>query len=243
MRVPQECVWQEEEIMTRYLIDPFNLTDYERSDSELQTLFVFSVCVAGKRADQTAKKVESLLWRLAEDDGLATQTRKLVLEDDEGLEAFSLILNSSRHGRLTKALMAERMGQYGRISGALNAAAEAWWDNTKWPRDASPEWIESNIPGVGPKTARLFVLHSRPNQRFAALDTHILQWLAGLPESLLKAHGIKKVPQSTPTSRKLYLNLEGLFLDRCDALGRQPADLDLDLWKQMTRSKDDRTKG
>jgi len=33
------------------------------------------------------------------------------------------------------------------------------------------------IRGIGPKTARMFVLCARPNQKLAVLDTHILSFM------------------------------------------------------------------
>ena len=82
------------------------------------------------------------------------------------------------------------------------------------------------IPGFGPKTARFFILHSRPNQKVACLDTHILKWLKE------KGHD---VPKASPQNPKTYARVENLFLDECEKCGKTPAQLDLEVWKSKAR--------
>lgn len=81
------------------------------------------------------------------------------------------------------------------------------------------------IHGVGMKTSRFFVVHSRPDQRYTILDTHILKWLG--------KQGYN-VPKSTPP-RKRYLELEKTFLDECDKRNRNPAELDLEIWNEYSK--------
>jgi endonuclease III len=82
------------------------------------------------------------------------------------------------------------------------------------------EELES-VYGVGSKTARFFVLHSRPDANVACLDTHILKWL--------NEKGYN-VPKSTP-SKKKYSEIEKLFLQEAIIHQMTPADLHLTIWK------------
>ena len=61
-----------------------------------------------------------------------------------------------------------------------------------------------NIHGVGNKTARFFLLHTRIGCEYAVLDTHILKWMRGRGED---------VPKSTPTRKTVYTKLERRFLN------------------------------
>jgi thermostable 8-oxoguanine DNA glycosylase len=84
------------------------------------------------------------------------------------------------------------------------------------------------VKGIGPKTSRFFILHSRANSRVAALDTHILKGLRrALPASI-------KVPLATPSSKAEYHRLENHFLHICDQMGRSPAEVDLEWWREYS---------
>lgn len=83
------------------------------------------------------------------------------------------------------------------------------------------------IYGIGMKTARYFILHTRKNARVACLDTHILSWLS--------YYTGYKVPKQTPTKTK-YLELEKVFLNICDTMQMTPADLDLKIWNKQRGS-------
>ena len=48
------------------MINPQNITDYKRNDWDLQEFFFFSVAVAGKKSDQTARKVQDLSDHISE---------------------------------------------------------------------------------------------------------------------------------------------------------------------------------
>jgi len=82
-----------------------------------------------------------------------------------------------------------------------------------------------SIHGVGPKTARCFLLHSRENAQVAGLDTHMLKHLRAL--------GYDDVPKSTPTGNK-YLTLEKSVLSLAKEAGMTPAEFDLKIWTQYS---------
>jgi thermostable 8-oxoguanine DNA glycosylase len=81
------------------------------------------------------------------------------------------------------------------------------------------------IHGIGPKTSRFFILWTRPHERYAALDVHILRWLRGLGHN---------APRSTPNGRK-YGELEKIFLSEADKRGLSPGELDAQVWEAGRR--------
>jgi thermostable 8-oxoguanine DNA glycosylase len=109
-----------------------------------------------------------------------------------------------------------KLGQYKRIG-------HAFTEILKFKgrlKTVTVEELES-VKGIGSKTARFFVLHSRPNQRVAVLDTHILKYLKNMGHN---------VPKATPAKNK-YKVIEELFIKIADGLQMSIADLDLHIWK------------
>lgn len=80
------------------------------------------------------------------------------------------------------------------------------------------------IPGIGPKTARFFLLHTRPDAMVACLDTHILKFLR------INGHD---APVSTPSGKR-YLELERIYLDMCVRNGWNPAEKDIQIWRTFS---------
>jgi thermostable 8-oxoguanine DNA glycosylase len=91
-------------------------------------------------------------------------------------------------------------------------------------KKCSVEELEK-IKGIGPKTARCFLLHSRPNQNYAGIDTHILKFLA--------AKGFE-VPKSTPTGRR-YRELEKEFVKLAKKAKKSVAEYDLEIWNEYSK--------
>ena len=81
------------------------------------------------------------------------------------------------------------------------------------------------IKGIGPKTARCFLIHSRPNQQLAGLDRHILRFL--------RDQGYN-VPKHTPTGKK-YKQVEQLFIQEAQKAGKDIATFDLELWNKYRK--------
>ena len=90
----------------------------------------------------------------------------------------------------------------------------------------SVEQLES-IKGIGPKTARCFLIHSRRGVRHAGLDTHVLKYMRDLGFD---------VPKSTPNGKK-YADLERAFLGLSDASGLGVAEFDLRIWRDYSARK------
>ena len=190
--------------MVMKLVDPFNFTKFDRTDAELEAMLIFCIMFANKRADQSYTKFETFMppgWR----------------------SPFHFIHFLIFAGHLENRLRLCKIGQYKRIEQALVGIM-----NLKNLRICTVADLEK-VHGIGPKTARMFLLHSRPNQRVAVLDTHVL--------AHLRDCGVKDVPRNTPPKGKNYERLELEFLAYADAMAMTPAEFDADIWARRTKSR------
>lgn len=184
------------------MVDPTDVTKFDRNDHDLQEFWLFCLSVAGKSA--------------------ATQVRNLdaFLRAAPGTTPFDKISRLIAAGRLREALVDARMGQYRRLVRSLTESLSLDL------RTCTVADLEA-IHGVGPKTARMLVMHSRPGQRVAALDTHLLKFL--------RANGHPDAPKGTPASPKVYRRYEEAFLALADASGMGIAEFDLEIWRSLAR--------
>jgi thermostable 8-oxoguanine DNA glycosylase len=193
------------------MIDPVNITNFNRTDWELEEFAIFAVLVAGKTAKTIAPRLEKLL------------------EGSRGNPSYSPLYYlgyTFGHG-LDRMLQSVGIGCYNQKADSIKQLFNYRRDGLFDLRTCEPSQLEI-IKGIGLKTSRFFILHSRANARIAALDTHILKGLrSALPPSI-------KVPLVTPSSPKEYRRLENHFLHICDQLGRSPAELDLEWWRKYS---------
>lgn len=186
------------------MIRPEELTRFHRTDHELEEFLLFCIMVANKPAYVTADKLKSFLsW----------------LGTCQCCSPFTFVRTLIDLRLLRNALRDVRTGQYKRIHAAFRGVVKID------PRYCTLEEL-LDVPGIGPKTARLFLLHSRPDQQLASLDTHVLKFL--------RQQRVRNVPRSTPPEGPTYRRLERAFLRICARLNRKPHDVDLSEWR--TRS-------
>lgn len=201
-------------VRRRVLINPFCITNYDRTDAELEELLLFCIAVAGKNAKTTAKALQKYLDQRLPGEGVFEAVRlDTEAETCLGKEA------SDAGGYLALCLKQSGFGCFRARSRAFSAIAASGLDL----RHCSVQDL-MRYPGIGPKTARFFVLHSRKDARVAVLDRHVMRWLSeqGVPGVLTYA---------TPASKKRYLELEREFLRRCPPW-QTPAQLDLEIWSK-----------
>jgi hypothetical protein len=190
------------------MIDPNAVTNFERTDRQLQEFLLFCVVAAGKNSKVQAQKLEAFLW-----------------DYTGGIDPFDVLQAANEYPEneyLTRDLKRHGMGQYTRIERAFRAIAGAGFDL----RTVTAEELET-IPGIGPKTARFFILHTQKNAFCAVLDTHILRWM--------REEKGYTAPKATPTG-KLYRRLEDYFLYEAMIAGIEPAALDLAIWQRYSKN-------
>lgn len=188
------------------MVDPDTLTKYNRTTEELEELIIFSIAVAGKTAYTINKSVD------------------FFLSLEKGNSPFDKIRKMIKKNTLIPNLKKAKLGKYKLLTKAFHELVTFKLDL----KTCSVHQLES-FQGIGPKTARMFLLHSRKNQRFAVLDVHILEWMR---EN--KIAGDIHVPKMTPSSKK-YAILEEAFLTYCDKNKLSPANLDLSVWKSRRK--------
>lgn len=184
--------------MQSYLIDPRDVIKFDRTEGELQLFWMFCLVVAGKTASTQARLLNDFLTKLP------------------GETPFEK-LTAVKFGLLER-VKESRLGQYTRLAKAFSASL------TLNLKTCTVDDLEA-VYGCGPKTARMFLMMTRPNQRFAALDTHVL--------THLRDNGID-APRATPSAGPRYIMLEQEFLKLADASGMSVAEYDLSVWKKYS---------
>ena len=159
---------------------------------------IYSVIVAGKSASFAQDAIARLFRR--------------------GDPPFDTVRAWVRKGCLLRKLKTARTGNYTKLSKALRQLVSA--ENLDLTQ-CTVEDLEV-VHGIGPKTARFFVLWTRPDAQCAALDVHILRWLRSLGYD---------APRQTPASRKRYYELEEIFLKEAAIRRLTPANLDRKIWE------------
>lgn len=192
------------------MVDPDDCTHYNLSTSQLEQFMLFSVLVAGKTARVIAQALDRILTEINGHDN-----------------PFSAFLSYSQP-------QLQRMFKRHGI-GCHSLKSQAVYDLTRRNFDLRTVGAEDleRVFGIGPKTARFFILHTRRDVRVACLDTHVLKFLGDLGY---------EVPQSTPGSRKQYRKIENLFIALADKSKMPIAGLDLTIWKAYSRKSESEKK-
>ena len=184
------------------MIQPTQITNFNRSEGELQAFWIFCIMVAGKNSDFAARVVSKLL------------------SQNKDQNPFSYLRKLTPQG-LHNALVASKCGQYHRISRAISESLDL---------DLKTCTLEDllGVYGVGPKTARFFLLHTRRESECAVLDTHILAWL--------RDHGVPDAPKTTPQKKETYRQFEQTFLNLISVYypNCSTAEADLLIWTERS---------
>lgn len=183
------------------MIDPRYVTKYDRTDAELEEFWLFCLVVAGKTAMVQAKLLDNFLNLCAE----------------EGTP-FERVAEAQSDGDLLLCLKNSRLGQYTRLEKAM---VESLTKLTGKLSTCTIDDLES-ITGVGSKTARFFMLHTRKDQKIAVLDTHVLRYM--------RDQGLT-TQKGTPPKGPKYAELEQVFLNEVKKSGMSGADFDLHIWR------------
>ena len=173
--------------------------------AERQWWLLYSIIVAGKSA------------RFAE-NALGKWTDANIHNKEE---PFNVIENLLKDGELENSFRIARTGNYRKL---VKACKDVLRDKPNLKTCSPGELL--GICGVGPKTARFFIIWTRPDEEYAVLDVHVLRWL--------KEQGIPNVPRSTP-NRKEYARLEKEVLRIAKERGMTASALDQEVWSSRAR--------
>jgi thermostable 8-oxoguanine DNA glycosylase len=195
------------------MIDPYNITNYNRTEGELQKFLLFCIVVAGKTAYIQAQKLEEFLISVNE---------RLMLP--EHANPFQSLISADQNGILFEEIKKAKLGQYKKLFAGFKYIS----DTKLVLNNTTTEQLEL-IPGVGMKSSRFFLLHSSKEykDRIAILDTHILKFI--------KENIDNQAPKSTPTIKVKYKYWEDVFLHWCELNNKNVADFDLEVWKSYAR--------
>ena len=208
--------------MNQTTIDPTNITDFNRDTNQLEAFWLFCMFVAGKNSDHASRCLSKLIHasnqlthKRAADGNFALVPLGNI--EEEGI--FNYFKSIGETG-IHNALVANRVGQYTRLTKGVMQSLDL---------DLSTCSLDDllKIHGVGNKTARFFLLHTREGCDYAVLDTHILQWMGNRGED---------VPKSTPTNSNVYRDLEKRFryLSRLSYPFLSDAQIDLLVWSEQS---------
>jgi endonuclease III len=191
----------------------------DRDKGELEAFLIFSICVAGKTANTIHPRVKKLMeiLRVCKTCSPFMRIRDYVTR--WGVSQFCDMLRDLG------------IGCYKMKGRAIADVARRRWDLRK----VSIETLQT-VRGIGPKTARFFVLHSR-DEPCGVLDRHILRFMR-------EECGVEGVPKETPSSGPTYDRLEQTFLriyhDHYATLYDTVADFDFAVWESYAKHKDAR---
>lgn len=192
------------------MVNPEKISNFNLTVPELEENILFWVCAAGKNGVTAARCLSKFLWDSAVIYNPYNSfvfnifdTVRLVLRRPYGIETLAHSMRNAGIGCYNQKAMTFKL----LVSSALNL------------QTCTVDELMA-IKGIGPKTARAFLVHTRPAQKFAVIDTHLLKFF--------RHQGIM-APKSTPSGKK-YGELERAYLNICDLRGLETADLDLAIW-------------
>ena len=189
-------------------VNPTDITDFNRDTNQLESFWLFCMFVAGKNSDYASRCLSKLIH-------VAMHSETTVSGG-----VFNYFKSIGEVG-VHNALVASKVGQYGRLTKGIMQSLDL---------DLETCTLDDllAIHGVGNKTARFFLLHTRQGCDYAVLDTHILAWL--------RDNGVEDAPKNTPTNSKKYQELEKQFryLSRLRYPYLSDAQIDLLIWSDQS---------
>jgi len=140
------------------MIDPFNITNYAMTQHQLEEFLLAAMAVAGKSARTMFPKVDEFIYKYP--------------NIKDGMTPFEVLRDMVAKNILEQELKRVKMGKY-------NVLIKGYTDISKSNLDVFKCSLNDleKISGIGMKTSRFFLLHTRENQDIAVLDTHILKYL------------------------------------------------------------------
>lgn len=190
------------------MINPAKVTNYNRTQYELEEFILFCINVAGKKSAIEAPKLEVFIER----------AKNITKESTP----FNCIRKLIKLGRLNEIMHWAKLSPYAQRYNSYVAVAKI--------KDLQTVTLNRllQVPGIGLKTARFFLSHSREDFDEPMLDTHILRFL--------RDQGYADAPKSTPSNENTYHYFANIFKNIARQLGKSVTDLDLEIWKQYSKT-------
>ena len=191
------------------MINPAEVTNYNRTQSELQEFILFCINVAGKKSSIESPKLEVFIER----------AKNITKETSP----FNCIKKLIKLGRLNEIMHWAKLSPYAQRYNSYVAVSKI--------KDLQSVTLNRllQVPGIGLKTARFFLSHSREDFDEPMLDTHILHFL--------RDQGYTDAPKSTPSNENTYYYFANIFKNIARQLGKSVTDLDLEIWKQYSKTQ------
>lgn len=191
------------------MINPAEVTNYNRTQDELQEFILFCINVAGKKSSIEAPKLEIFIQRAKD---ITRET-----------SPFNCIKKLIKLGRLNEIMHWAKLSPYAQRYNSYVAVSKI--------KDLQSVSLSRllEVAGIGLKTARFFLSHSREDFDEPMLDTHILRYL--------RDQGHSDAPKSTPSNENTYLYFANIFKNIARQLGKSVTDLDLEIWKQYSKTQ------
>ena len=188
------------------MINPAEVTNYNRTQSELEEFILFCINVAGKKSAIEAPKLEVFIER----------AKNITKETTP----FNCIRKLIKLDRLNEIMHWAKLSPYSQRFNSYVSVVTI--------KDLQTVTLNRllQVPGIGLKTARFFLSHSREDFDEPMLDTHILRFL--------RDQGYADAPKSTPTNENTYHYFANIFKNIARQLGKSVTDLDLEIWKQYS---------
>jgi hypothetical protein len=203
------------------MIDPCNVTKYDRENHELEEFLMFSMLAAGKNADDAALKTDRMNRLLLEE---------LVLKQwghyiDGKLSGPLDACRSLDHSNVIRLMKQARTGKYKVLSRGFIQAGYIALDV---PDHNTLIKKLLGVSGISLKTARFYLVHTNRKARYAVIDTHILKYL--------RLYGVEVPDKVSKVTPKKYLELEKRWLAITDkAFPNQTiAERDIHIWRQQS---------
>ena len=188
------------------MINPAEVTNYNRTQYQLEEFILFGINVAGKKSSIEEPKLEVFIER----------AKNITKETFP----FNCIRKLIELGRLQEIMHWAKLSPYKQRYNSYVAVSKI--------QDLRTVTLNKllEVAGIGLKTARFFLSHSREDFDEPMLDTHILRFL--------RDEGYKDAPKSTPSNVGIYSYYANVFKMFARTLGKSVTDLDLEIWKKYS---------
>jgi hypothetical protein len=205
------------------MIDVNNIIDFNRTDEELEELILFLIAVAGKKADRTARQLTNWI------DMGGVKTNPFAI-----IHIRNYVPVGKTETTLLRTLKEAGFGCYTRLEKAFAQIASS---NINLRTCTKEDLMK--IHGIGRKSASCFLAWTRKGEEVAMLDTHLLKYLKTIKGSwcysktwdksrvIIDLLNSVEIPDSTPSSKRVYDILEKAYLLLCECLKVDPIEHDL----------------